>query len=108
MLRNETVGGAAARFAGPAGLALSPDGATLAVADAGNCAVRLVTLASGAVRTLAGSGAPGGNAVGAGTAAAFAAPLALAYTAAATLLLSDTGNHVLKNKLRTAASSRSG
>lgn len=46
-----------AAFAWPQGLALSPDGDTLYVADTGNHAIRAVHLPSRAVRTLAGTGA---------------------------------------------------
>ncbi len=45
-----------AEFDDPQGLALSADGATLYVADTGNHAIRAVTLATGAVDTIAGSG----------------------------------------------------
>ncbi len=47
-----------ARFRDPRGLALLPGG-SLAVADAGNHALRAIDLASGAVRTLAGTGERG-------------------------------------------------
>eukprot|EP00666_Eupelagonemidae_sp_cell4sb_P018092 gene18092-biopygen34493 len=49
--------GAAAAFSDPFGVAYSPDGATIAVADMGNNRVRLVAVGTGAVSTLAGSGA---------------------------------------------------
>jgi thiol-disulfide isomerase/thioredoxin len=45
-----------ATFDRPQGLAFSPDGATLFVADTGDHAVRAVDLATGRVRTLAGTG----------------------------------------------------
>jgi DNA-binding beta-propeller fold protein YncE len=44
------------RFTNPQGLALSPDGQTLYVTDAGNHALRSVDLATGAVVTVAGTG----------------------------------------------------
>ena len=52
--------GAAARFSSPAGLALTPDGATLYVVDRNNSAVRAVATASGAVATLL-DGRPSAN-----------------------------------------------
>jgi len=47
---------AEAQFDQPQGLALSPDGGTLYVADTRNHRIRAVDLASGEVRTLAGNG----------------------------------------------------
>jgi sugar lactone lactonase YvrE/thiol-disulfide isomerase/thioredoxin len=47
---------ASAQFAHPQGLALSPDGTALYVADTANHAVRRVDLATGDVETIAGSG----------------------------------------------------
>ena len=49
--------GAQPRFAAPQGLCLLPDGQVL-VADTGNAALRSVDLASGDVRTVAGTGRP--------------------------------------------------
>lgn len=48
-----------ASFSSPRGLAVTPDGATLYVADTGNHAIRAVDLASGSVTTVAGTGALG-------------------------------------------------
>ncbi len=50
--------GLEAQFSEPAGLALSPDGQSLFVADANNHAIRTVNLASRQVRTLALKGIP--------------------------------------------------
>ena len=44
--------GTAARLSKPRSLSLSPDGTLLVVADVGNNAVRVITLASAAVTTL--------------------------------------------------------
>jgi DNA-binding beta-propeller fold protein YncE len=49
--------GRSATFNAPHGLALSPDGARLAVCDTRNHAIRLIDLASGSVETVAGTGA---------------------------------------------------
>jgi thiol-disulfide isomerase/thioredoxin len=48
-----------ASFRSPQGMALSPDGMTLMVADTGNHAVRAIDLASGEVSTVAGTGVQG-------------------------------------------------
>jgi DNA-binding beta-propeller fold protein YncE len=72
--------GSAASFNFPAGLAYSPDGSTIAVADRYNHRVRLVDVATGAVTTLAGSGNQAfGD--GTGSAASFSSPSGLAYSA---------------------------
>lgn len=49
----------AARFNQPQGMALSPDGGTLYVADVNNHAIRAVDLAAQQVRTIAGTGSMG-------------------------------------------------
>lgn len=59
------------------GGALATDGTDLYVTDSGNFAVRKMTLATGAVTTLAGG--TKGSANGVGAAAQFQAPLGLAY-----------------------------
>lgn len=47
--------GAAASFNGPSGIAITPDGTTLYVADSQNSSIRKIVIASGAVTTLATS-----------------------------------------------------
>lgn len=89
--------GAAASFAAPAGLALSTDGATLFVADAGNHKVRAVAIASGATTTLAGTGAAGFANGATGATSAFNAPAAVAAEAGgASLLVADRLNFVVR------------
>ena len=71
---------AAARFADPQGLALSPDGQTLFVADRANHALRAVSLPEGRVATLAGTGERGfGRRPGAGRETPLASPWDLAW-----------------------------
>jgi DNA-binding beta-propeller fold protein YncE len=74
--------GARALFRQPAGLAFSPDGAQVAVADAGNHQIRVVSAATGNVTTVAGAGpgfADGGDGL-------FNGPLGLAFSRDGTLL----------------------
>jgi len=53
--------GSAAQFSSPYGLVLSADGKILYVVDRGNHAIRAITLATGNVTTVAGTGKPGGK-----------------------------------------------
>lgn len=64
--------GSAARFNGPDGI--TTDGTSLYVADAFNCIIRKIVLATGAVTTIAGSAYSAGHADGSGTAARFNYP----------------------------------
>lgn len=57
-----------ARFRGPQGMALSPDGNILYVADAGNHAIRRIDLQARVVETIAGTGAQARGPLGAGAA----------------------------------------
>ncbi|MFA6042548.1 MAG: IPT/TIG domain-containing protein [Patescibacteria group bacterium] len=68
--------GAAAQFNIPTRIALSPDGATLYVAEQGNHRVRAVAVATGVVSTLAG--ARQGFAEGIGAVASFSVPVGIA------------------------------
>ena len=86
-------GGAAAGFADPFGLAIDRAG-NLFVADAGDNN-RIVKVApDGAIASLAGQRE--GFADGAGAAAAFHTPSALAIDAAGNLYVADTGNHAIR------------
>ncbi len=83
--------GAAARFQDPAGLAT--DGATLYVAQ--RRTLRAVSLATGGVSTLAGSGWVSGSQDGAGAAAQFGDAVGVAADGG-TLYLADAGNHSIR------------
>lgn len=86
---------AAARFNNPMGLALSPDGTTLYVADTHNNAIRAINLTAGTVTTIAGGTA--GEQDGVGTAAQFDFPVGLALSADGKLLyISDYDNHTIR------------
>jgi DNA-binding beta-propeller fold protein YncE len=81
-----------ARFNHPTGIAISPDGTTVAIADTLNHCIR--TLRAARVATLAGSPARLGGADGPASAAAFAYPKELAYAPDGTLYVADFGNGV--------------
>jgi len=87
----------AARFFDPQSLALSPDGNTLYVADAGNHRIRAIHVSDGSVRTLAGSGLPG-SADGIGTRSSFHNPRCVTVSVDGTrLLISDTTNNRIRS-----------
>lgn len=85
-----------AKLQGPTGLALLPNG-TVFVADTGNH--RIVRIGpDGTVATVAGTGEPGHDGDGgAATAASFRAPEGVAVGADGSLLVADTGNHVVRH-----------
>lgn len=84
-----------ASFNAPIGIAVSPDGKQIAVADTYNDRIRIIE--NGSVRTLAGSTA--GFAEGMGETALFDTPTGLAYYPDGTLLVADLGNR----RIRTVA-----
>lgn len=90
--------GTAARFSGPRGLALGPDG-WLYVADTFNHLLRKVNPVTGEVLTLAGSAGFTGAADGFGPAARLSAPSALAFAADGALWLADTDNGRVRQAL---------
>ena len=71
--------GEAAQFRYPTGIAISPDGSALFVADCCNYKIRRVEVATGAVTTIAGSGTAG-SADGVGDAAEFDGPRGIAIS----------------------------
>ena len=86
--------GAAARFSGPAGIAVDSVG-VLYVADSANHLVRRIT-PDGAVTTLAGSAGSAGSDDGTGAAARFRAPAAVAVTPDGSVLVADRENHTIR------------
>ena len=90
--------GAAARFAGPYGIALDQSGNAF-VADTANHTIRRVVLATGAVSTIAGAPGISGSADGAGAVARFKAPWGLAIDTSSgfsTLYIADSGNNLIR------------
>ncbi|EOD15737.1 hypothetical protein EMIHUDRAFT_44097, partial [Emiliania huxleyi CCMP1516] len=87
--------GGAAEFDGPGGIALSPDGSALFVADFRNHKIRRVEVATGAVTTVAGSGAEG-SADGVGGAAQFNNPYDIAISTDGSTLLVRTKKSALR------------
>ena len=92
--------GAAAQFYGPFGLALDPATGHLLVADSGNGRIRVVDPRSGAVSTLAGSGAMGAD-DGDAAAASFNSPCGVAVDAQGGILVADTFNDRVRRIVRT-------
>jgi hypothetical protein len=87
--------GAAARFYSPAGIA--GDGAgNLYVSDGGNCTIRKIVLATGAVSTFAGAPGALDYADGTGTAARFAGPGTILGDGAGNLLVVDGLNRAIR------------
>jgi sugar lactone lactonase YvrE len=83
-----------ARFNGPVGVAVAPDG-TIFVADTYNDRVRAID-AAGRVRTLAGGNEPGYRDAGSGADARFDTPCGIAVDQDGSLVVADTGNHRLR------------
>ena len=87
--------GAAAQFSGPAGLAVAPDG-SIVVAEAVGQRIRVIgTDAMHTVSTLAGSGQPGAY-DGAGVAASFRDPIAVAVDGTGAVYVADSDNHRIR------------
>jgi hypothetical protein len=86
--------GTAARFNGPAGVAVDGSG-NLYVADYNNHAIRKITPA-GVVTTLAGRPGTSGTNNGTGTAARFTNPLGVAVDTNGTVYVGDSGNNAIR------------
>ena len=78
-------------------MALSADGSTALVADFSNSVIRVITLATGGVTTLAGTPGSSGSADGVGTGARFAYPAGIALSGdGATVLVADPDNQSIR------------
>ncbi|MBY0508273.1 MAG: hypothetical protein K2X03_30450 [Bryobacteraceae bacterium] len=84
----------AAQLNTPTTLALDASAGLLYIADSGNHAIRVLTLSTGVIRTLAG-GTPG-FADGALAQARFTSPYGLALDASNNIVITDSGNHRLR------------
>ena len=85
--------GTSATFNNPAGI--TTDGTNLYVADTLNNKIRMIVIATGAVTTLAGSGASGSADSTAGTSATFYYPAGIT-TNGINLYVADTNNHKIR------------
>ena len=96
--------GTASKFLLPHGVAVSPDGAHVFVADSQNHRIRSIVLETGATATLAGSGVAG-YADLVGTAASFRGPLGVAVSPnSAYIFVADTENNRIRSiKVETGA-----
>jgi hypothetical protein len=86
--------GSAARFFGPAGVAIDGAG-TVYVADASNNAIRRIT-ADGVVTTLAGVAGASGAVDGVGNGARFTLPTGVAVDAAGLIFVADRNNNLIR------------
>ena len=87
--------GAIAQFSGPAGLAVAPDGSIVVAEVLGQRIRRIGTDPNHTVSTLAGSGTPGAY-NGAGTAASFRNPCAVAVDPTGAVYVADSANHRIR------------
>lgn len=87
---------AQARLYRPAGIAIRPQG-ELYIADSANNRVRRISLATGVISTVAGTGVAGSAGDGGpSTIAQLNAPLGVAVTADGQLFIADSGNHRIR------------
>ena len=100
-LAGQTAGGSAdgtgalASFSNPTGVAVTPTGDVIVVADFGNNRIRLVTYPGGVVTTLAGS--TSGSVDGTGAAATFSSPIGVAVIpSSGNIVVADRGNHRIR------------
>ena len=101
--------GTNAQFREPAGVAFSPDGRWLLVADKGSHRVRMVSVSSGATTTLAGDPSESGLADGAAGQARFNRPCGVAFSPdGQTVAVADAGNHAVRVIRYVAAADASG
>lgn len=92
--------GEAATFSDPAGIAVTANGDTVIIVDSANHIIRALTIATGEVRTLAGSGIAGYRDDTARM-AMFRNPNALAISPGGTNVLVTDGNHIRVVSLET-------
>jgi DNA-binding beta-propeller fold protein YncE len=98
--------GTSASFNSPQGVAVTPDGSNIIVADGGNNRIRLITYPGGDVRTLAGSNS--GFADNTGTSASFSFPLGVALRKDNGIVVADGGNNRIRLVTTSTFASNSG
>jgi len=93
--------GTAARFNGPSGGAILPDGSAILLSDTFNAVLRRVDLSNGAVTTVAGRVQVQATADGVGTAARFQGPRGMAVNASGTVAYVADGPAIRRVDLST-------
>ena len=94
---NSDLTGTSATFNSPQGIAIDPAGLILYVADTGNHKIRKIVISTGAVTTLAGSGAVGSTNDATGTLASFSGPAGLVVDSGnANIYVADTQNSIIR------------
>ncbi|HYC88741.1 MAG TPA: hypothetical protein VEO54_05985 [Thermoanaerobaculia bacterium] len=88
--------GTAAGFAAPRGVALSPDGSLLYVADRDNQSVRRITVPGAVVTTLAGKASQSGKVDATGPEARFSSPSDLVLAPDGNLYVTDADNYAIR------------
>jgi streptogramin lyase len=86
--------GASAQFSLPSGVAVLPNG-NIVVADSNNNRIRLITMPSGVVSTLAGDGTYA-TLNGTGTAARFSTPNGVAVLLSGSIVVTDQGGNAIR------------
>ncbi len=94
--------GTAARFQEPEGLALDAGAGNLYIGDTDNSTIRVMSLASGMVTTLAGTARMSGNADGVGAAALFNKPKAMALDGGDLYVIDALNNSIRKVEVASA------
>ena len=87
--------GTNSKFNYPQGIVLDAAGSTLYIADSDNQRIRKITISTGVVRTIAGSGAAG-DLDGLGTDASFRSPSGISLDGVGNLYITDSNNLIRK------------
>jgi DNA-binding beta-propeller fold protein YncE len=97
--------GTIARFNGPIGVSISPDGVYALVADQSNRLIRHIIISTASVTTLAGVAVASGSTNGVGTISRFNLPHRVSISPDGVYaLVADTGNHLIRHIIISTAS----